>query len=69
MECGTIYVENIECGTIYMTKNIECRTIYVGVNYGMWDHIWVGFPRTGIYPDICHFFENFEGLLWPYLIS
>ena len=31
--------------------------------------IWVGFPRTGIYPDICHFFENFGGLLWPYLIS
>ena len=31
--------------------------------------IWVGFPRTGIYPDICHFFENVGGLLWPYLIS
>ena len=31
--------------------------------------IWVGFPRTGIYPDICQFLENFEGLLWPNLIS
>ena len=22
--------------------------------------IWVGFHRTGIYPDIGHFFENFN---------
>ena len=31
--------------------------------------IWVGFPRTGIYPDIGNFFENFGDLLWPNLIS
>ena len=32
-------------------------------------YIWVGFLRTGIYPDIDHFLENFGGLLWPSLIS
>ena len=26
-------------------------------------HICVGFPRTGLYPDIGHFFENFNNAL------
>ena len=30
--------------------------------------IWVGFPRTGILPVLCHFLKNFDApLLWPNL--
>ena len=31
--------------------------------------IWIGFPRTGIYPDISFIFKNFGGLLWPNMIG
>ena len=26
-------------------------------------YIWVSFPRTGICPDLCNFFEKFKNLL------
>ena len=52
-------------------KDIYSEIVYVMPSYNrmfckIWTlYIWVGFPRTEICPDFCHFFEIFDRLLRP----
>ena len=65
-------------------KEIKFTPSVIGLKIGgaVWDssvifssthdmklYIWVGFYRMGVCNFLGHFFENFEGFLWPNLIS
>ena len=70
-----------EVNSIWGQKEKDFFFVCLFINFGLFlaltgscfDHkncyICVGFPRTGIYPDIDNFFENFGGLLWLNLIN
>ena len=47
---------------------MPCRRIKAFGDYIVKYDIWVGFPRKGVLPVLCHFKKNFVGPLWPNLI-